>query len=295
MHPEIAHILTAHPVIARRGHPHLASRLSRSAHEGDLTALLPGIYTLPERVADLWTRTAAACRYDPAAVITGDAAAALSYWPELPVPEIVVAGSRHRLQHPGFRFVKRTIPRSLIRSRRGTRLTASQLTALDQVERHGGEGIDRALRRRQITIRQLTEALAATPGRRGNAARRVMVSDSRDAPWSELERRAHRLLRAAGITGWSSNVLVDTAAGEYIVDIAFHHLPLCIEFDGRAHHGTDRFDDDRLRGNELLLAGKLVLHFTWLMVDRHPDLVVGTVQRALKALESAALRPLMHR
>lgn len=292
MHPEIAALLARSPVVARRNHPQLASRLSRAAHDGALTTLLPGVYALPTRAQDLLTRAAAACCYDPIGVIAEDAAAALSYWPDLAEPEIVVAGARHRVQRPGFRFEQRAIPRSLVRTQRDIRVTAPELTALDQVAQHGGEGIDRALRSRRVTLTQLKDALSATHGRRGNAAKRVMVLDSRDAPWSELERRAHRLLRAAGITGWSSNVLVDTAVGEYIVDIAFHRSPLCIEFDGREHHGDSRFDNDRLRGNELLLAGRIVLHFTWLMVDRHPELVVGTVQRALKALDGASLGPL---
>ena len=100
----------------------------------------------------------------------------------------------------------------------------------------------------------------------------------------------HRLLHGAGITGWSANVEVDTAFGDYIVDIVFHHSPLCIELDGREFHGATKFDGDRLRGNELLLAGRQVLHFTWAMIDRHADLVVETVRRALKQFGPDAAR-----
>lgn len=282
MHPVIARTLAKDSVITRRRYPELAAYFARATATGRLTVLLPGVYTLPERSQDLATRAEAACRYDSAGVVVGDAAAALTYWPELRPTTIVVAGRHHRLDRAGYTFVRRAIPPALVRTRRGIRYAAPALTALDQVERYGAEGIDRALRSRRATVAQLREALDLLPHRRGNADRRAALLDSRDGGWSALERRMHRLLRDAGITGWSANVLVDTAVGDYVVDIVFHHSPLCIELDGREFHGATKFDNDRLRGNELLLAGRQVLRFTWTMVDRHVELVVSTVRRALK-------------
>ena len=43
-------------------------------------------------------------------------------------------------------------------------------------------------------------SLEAHPGRRGNADRREVLRDSRDRPWSEADRKAHCLLRDAGLT-----------------------------------------------------------------------------------------------
>lgn len=288
--PALARLLAKNPVITRRQHPELAGRLSRAAAEGLLTALFPGVFAPPERAADFTVRAAAVCRYDPAAVIVGDAAAALSYWPELRPDTIVVAGRQRRIERPGYAFVRRRIPPELVYSRRGIRYTAPALTALDQVERHGSDGIDRALRSRRVTVDQLREALDLSPHRRGNTDRRAALIDSRDGGWSTLERAMHRLLREAGIGGWSANTLIETAVGDYLGDVVFHHSPLCIELDGRQYHGATKFDDDRLRGNELLLAGRQVLHFTWTMVDRHPDLVVTTVRRALKQFAPSATR-----
>lgn len=282
MQPAIARALAKDSVITRKQYPGLTSRLARAAAEGRLTRLLPRVYTLPDRSRDLATRAEAACRYDPEGVVIGDAAAALSYWPELEPDTIVVAGRHHRREQAGYTFVRRAIPPALVHTRRGIRYTAPALTALHQVERHGAEGIDRALRSRRVTVAQLRAALDMLPHRRGNTDRRAALLDSRDGGWSALERRMHRLLRDAGITGWSANVMVDTAYGDYVVDIAFHHSPLCIELDGREFHGAAKFDGDRLRGNELLLAGRQVLRFTWAMIDRRADLAVSTVQRALK-------------
>lgn len=288
--PTLVRALAKNPVITRRRHPELAARLARAAAEGRLTRLLPGVYTLPERSQDFATRAAAACRYEPTGVIVGDAAAALSYWPELNPDTIVVTGRHHKIERAGYTFIRRAVPPELIRTRRGIRYTAPALTALDQVEHHGAEGIDRALRSRRATVSQLREALDMLPHRRGNIDRRAALLDSRDGGWSALERKMHRLLRDAGITGWSANAWVETAVGDYVVDIVFHHSPLCIELDGREFHGASKFDDDRLRGNELLLAGRQVLHFTWVMIDRHADLVVSTVQRALAQFGPDAAR-----
>lgn len=278
---EVARLLASADVVARRDHVELTGTLARLCRRGELVALLPGVYTLPHRAWDPQTRAVAACSFDRSAVIVGDAAASLSYWPEL-VPDLVeVAGRRTTVARPGYRFVQRAIPPALVTHRRGLRLTVPALTALDQVARHGGEGIDRALRSRRTTLPALYEALLSTPLRRGNRDRRLMVLDSRDAPWSEAERLAHRLFRETGITGWSTNVRIDCRGAEYFLDIAFHHSQLAIEIDGRGTHGGARFEDDRRRGNELLLAGKRVLHFTWHMLTEEPGMVIATTRRAL--------------
>jgi very-short-patch-repair endonuclease len=43
------------------------------------------------------------------------------------------------------------------------------------------------------------------------------------------------------------------------------------------------FESDRLRQNALLLAGWLVLRFTWQMLTEDPDYVVRTTRQALAA------------
>ncbi len=72
------------------------------------------------------------------------------------------------------------------------------------------------------------------------------------------------------------------------IDFAFPDLMIAIEVDGyESHSRFDVFQDDRVRGNELELAGWTVLHFTWEQVRRRPAYVVGVLRRAL-ALASAA-------
>lgn len=123
-------------------------------------------------------------------------------------------------------------------------------------------------------------AHALQRGRRGNEARRVLLHDSRDEPWSEAEREGHRLLRRAGLRGWQTNQEV---AG-YRVDVLFRSRRLVLEIDGWAFHGgRQAFEDDRVRRNHLVLAGYTVLNVTWRQLESQPAWVLQCVQRALRA------------
>ena len=121
-------------------------------------------------------------------------------------------------------------------------------------------------------------AFARQPGRPGNGLRQKLLLDSRDNPWSEAEREAHRLLRRSGIRGWRGNQPV---AG-YWVDILFPARRLVIEIDGwRVHGDRGAFESDRRRRNELVLAGYTVLNFTWRQLVDDPEWVITVVRTAL--------------
>lgn len=208
----------------------------------------------------------------------------MTYWPDLAVPVIEVARCRCEGDTPGFRFARRAVPPQLIERRRGARHSIPALTALDQIAAYGGDGIDRALRARMATLDGMRLALSLTPHRRGNVDRRTMLLDSRDEPWSALERRAHRLLRQGCITGWRTNVAVTAGGATYFLDVLFDDVPLAIELDGREFHGTDRFEADRERDDRLASARLHVLHFTWSMVVERPEWVLATVRGTLRRL-----------
>ena len=75
------------------------------------------------------------------------------------------------------------------------------------------------------------EALRKTPHRAGNRERLKLLIDSRSEPWSAAERLSHRLLRAAGIKGWETNLPVRVAGQLFYIDIAFRQQKLAIEID----------------------------------------------------------------
>ena len=127
-----------------------------------------------------------------------------------------------------------------------------------------------------------------TAARVGNPTKRYLLLDSRDEPWSAAERKFHRLLRDAGITGWKANRPVVRDDFTCYVDVLFRNLKLAIEIDGRLFHtGADVFETDRSRQNQLVLDGWCVLRFTWTMIEEQPETVLAMVREAIEMLTAA--------
>lgn len=287
MNPRL-HALLRDGVVAARHHLELARALNACACRGEVVRLLPGVYALPANLT-LETQLAAIRDYGThQLVITRRSAAALTWWPELGLPrKLEVAGPNEITLETSFTFEQRHIRAELLVRRSGVAFTTPELTVLDLVPELGARVIDEALRRRAITLPRLRRALQLTPNRRGNRLRRELIADSRDEPWSELEREAHRLLRAAGVTGWKSNHAVDIEGQRFYLDIAIPELRLAIELDGEQHHGTqDAFHRDRGRDRALARAGWLVLRFTAQSLDELVETtleVAATRRRRLRA------------
>ncbi len=109
-----------------------------------------------------------------------------------------------------------------------------------------------------------------------------MLIDSRDEPWSEAERLAHRLMRHYRLMGWRANVGVRVRGARYFIDIAFTRIRLAIEIDGRLHEtDPDIFQNDRLRQNALVAEGWTVLRFTYRMLVDDPAYVMREIVAAL--------------
>ena len=110
---EIGHLLrTGHGVIRRCDHPHLATSLTYLVTIGRLAAVLPGIYAESSTAGLAGTRMRAAAAREPNGVLTGAAAARLTFWPEVVLDEISVAVPSRRAPRVGFRWERRTIPSS---------------------------------------------------------------------------------------------------------------------------------------------------------------------------------------
>lgn len=281
---EIAEIVAREGVIAPIQHRELAGAIAWLVRRRALVPVLPGVFAGPQDVIDADIRLRALAIRMPEAILVGSAAARLSYWPTLSCDVVECAVGSFRSPQAGFRFTRRAVPPELICERGEVRFTDPALTALDLCATRQGDGIDEALRARATTLDRLHEALRLTANRRGNSERRRLLLDSRDEPWSAAERRFHRLLREAGITGWKANVAVDVDGQRYYLDVAFSRLRLAIEIDGRLHE-DDRcvFEDDRVRQNRLVLHGWRVLRFTWAMLTQRPEEVLAAVRDALAA------------
>jgi very-short-patch-repair endonuclease len=276
--------VAADGLIASRERPGLRSAIEWRARTGELKAVLPGVFAPPEVASLLRTRIAAVARWDSDAVLTHEAAAAASFWPGIAVPVVRCAVRHERAPQAGFQFSQTRIPSELIWRRGSLLLTSAALTALDLCESVGGSAIDHALRTRSTTLALMHAALDLTKGRAGNSKRKELLLDSREEPWSEAERQFHRLLRAAGITGWKANrpILIDGL--NVYPDVVFRHQRLVVEIDGREFHSDPEvFESDRRRQNLLVLNGWRVLRITWRMIQDEPDRVVAMVREAGRA------------
>ena len=95
---------------------------------------------------------------------------------------------------------------------------------------------------------------------------------------SAAERLLIRLLRAAGVGGWSTGFGV----GPHLVDLAFPAARVAVEVDGWAWHvDVERFRADRRKGNDLAAAGWDLLRYTWHDLDGEPGRVVAEIRTAL--------------
>jgi very-short-patch-repair endonuclease len=285
---EIERLLATQGVIGRRDYPELDTTLQYLVRRGDLVRVLPGIYAAREQGTLLRTRVRAVPCFDPDAILVGAVAARLSFWPELQAEVVECAVRNSRAPQAGYRFTRRHIPSDLVVSRSGLRLTSPALTALDLCATLGGDAIDQALRTRAATLAHLHRAMELTAARVGNRTRRQLLLDSRAEPWSEAERRFHRLLRNAGITGWKANRPVVLDDSTCYVDVIFHEIKLIVEIDGRLFHtAAEVFETDRWRQNQLVLNGWCVLRFTWTMIQEQPETVLAMVREAIEMLTAA--------
>jgi len=289
-HEDTQQVLATDGVVVRREHPKLVGTIERLVRNGDLRAVLPGVYAEPRACDSSRTRIQAVMRWDPDAILIGAAAAWVSFWPEIRVSRIVCGLKHHRRPQAGYEFTRQQVPAELVVNRSGIRYTSPALTALDLCGAMEGDAIDQALRSRATTLAQLHRAIELTAARVGNPIRRQLLLDSREEPWSKAERLFHQLLRDAGITGWKANRLVVLDGSTVYVDVIFRRLKLAIEIDGRLYHtGTEVFESDRWRQNLLVLNGWCVLRFTWTMIEDHPEKVLAMVRDAIKMLTAAAL------
>jgi very-short-patch-repair endonuclease len=255
--------------------PELASVIDRALRLKQIEAVLPGIYARTHHKTFPEVRVDALQLYEPKAILVEQAAARLSFWPEVEVDDVAAVVPRKLAARAGYRFLRRTVPASLVQEIDGVRMTVPALTAVDL----GADAIDHALRTGAATLEEMREALAAIRWQPGNGARRLVLQESSDEPWSTAERRFHRLLRAAGIGGWRGNV--KASGTTHTVDILFSADRLVVEIDGHHYHGDANFEFDRWRQNDIVLAGWRVLRFTWTMIDKYPERVVETVHAAL--------------
>lgn len=266
-------------VFARKDHLAHLGHINHLRETGQVRTLLPGVYCWAAVEDSFELRAEAVTLWDPKAVFLGATAARLSWWPTHPDDTLVVSGTHARMPRPWLHITSRKVPEDLVAHFEMIKLADPALAVLDMVASGDGNAICEALRRGATTLSRMQNALKVVRWANGNTMRRRLLHESRDEPWSPLEREAHILLRAAGITGWRTNHRVRTSSGNLYIDVALVAERIAVELDGWEFHGTkDAFHADRQRWNSLALAGWDVLHFT----HRTLPTMIPTIKKILR-------------
>jgi len=277
-------LVAATAVVRVADHPSQRSRIHRLARSGELVRVLPGTYVPASAAGDRRTRLAAACAWAPHACLWGRSAldaASGCLDPFGRGEEIQLAGAPRHPQ-PGIHWYAAEVPDRFVMCVDGLRCARPVIAAAALAATDGGVAIDRLLMRDPAAGEDLAAVADWFERRAGNGARRPVLAEVRQRPWSGLERELHRLLRQARIGGWRANVEVPTALGTCVVDVMFDAQPLVLEVDSWEYHASqEAFELDRRRQNGLVLSGYRILRFTAPMITGEPARVIGAI-RALR-------------
>lgn len=256
------------PLVRASDHPKQANALYYGRRKGELWSPLPGIFARRD-TPDSWeVRLEAVKLWAPDLTICGAAAAKLTWWTGHDPKVIELWGGQRRSPVPWLSISRSSVPSDHLLWAEETKIAAPALSAVQLAATLGGQAIDEALRLRAATLEQLHAALDSIPMRKGNTKVRRLLEQSREQPWSALERDAHARLDAAGIRGWKGNYELAIDRQRFFIDIAFPDAMIAIELDGyRYHSDRETFRTDRIKQNLMAMRGWTVLRYTWETID----------------------------
>lgn len=134
-----------------------------------------------------------------------------------------------------------------------------------------------------LSLSDIEAELTRRERRLGSGQLRKLIDVSATGSLSAAEDILHDVLRCALISGWRPNAAVEVGGRVVaVVDALFDAARLVIEVDGYAAHSTPQaFQRDRERQNLLVAAGYQVLRFTWMDLNRRPEVVLSSIRAAL--------------
>lgn len=196
--------------------------------------------------------------------------------PELELPPAVSVPSRGR-RKPSIRLHHAPALADEDRALRGRiPLTSVARTLLDLASGARGGGLARAIERSEqlelFDLREVDAVLARATKHRGAGRLRQALDLYREPSFtrSELERSFLELVREAGLPAPSTGVFV---AGHEI-DMYWERERFAVELDGFEYHRTRAaFERDRIRQEELKLAGIEMIRLTARRIEREPRVV----------------------
>ena len=172
-------------------------------------------------------------------------------------------------------------------------VTSVPRTALDLAPSIRPASLDRLLQRaeelKRFDLPEFESVLTRNRGHRGSARLRRAIELYAPPPFtrSGLERRFLKLLAEAGIAAPATAYNV---AG-YELDAYWPDLRFAVELDAFETHGSRRsFEADRLRDEDLKLAGVELIRVTGRRLEREPGRVLSRVARLLGQREGVRTR-----
>jgi hypothetical protein len=240
-----------------------------------------------------------------AAVLSADAVAArrsgCALYTLIPfprVPEVMVERSRRNLERAAV-LSTRSLPHSDVVVARGipavtpTRAVIDCCSVLGARERT--QLVTKAIVRRLVDPDLLVQRAAELRNARRPGATRVItivasLNDSLRDARNEWEGLVLEWSDRLGLPRPVSNFRVDLPTGPRFIDAAWPGCLVGGEFDGYWEHLTSRkrFDDDRVRRNELTDAGWKIYNLTSTMLRDDPRGAFGPIVRAVRAVDAAA-------
>jgi very-short-patch-repair endonuclease len=142
------------------------------------------------------------------------------------------------------------------------------------------QALDNARRRGLLDLIAVDALIARSRGFRGVARLREALTPHRSAAFtrSGLERRFLELVRRAGLPQPSMNLFI----AEYELDAYWPAERFAVELDTYDYHGSPiAFEEDRLRHENLKLAGIEMIRITGVRMDREPAAVTKRLRRLL--------------
>jgi Transcriptional regulator, AbiEi antitoxin len=143
-----------------------------------------------------------------------------------------------------------------------------------------GIALDRCAQRDLLDLIAIDALIARSRGFRGVARLRDALGAHRtpDFTRSGLERRFLELIRGSGLPRPSINLFIEG----YELDAYWHAERFAVELDTYDYHGSPvAFEADRLRQEDLKLAGIEMTRITGVRMDREPKAVISRLRRLL--------------
>jgi very-short-patch-repair endonuclease len=189
----------------------------------------------------------------------------------------VTVPSRNGRERRDVRIHRSPLTAAEVTTRDGIRVTTVARTIADVAHEIDRDALASTVREAQFLGLFDLRATRLAAARRPSRALLELLEDMTpassklDAGFVELIRR-HRLPMP----------LPQTKLLGHKVDYVWEAQRVAVELDGyNAHVSLDAFQRDRSQGNALLLAGWLLLRFTWADVHRRPAATVATIRQAL--------------